>query len=225
MRVTWYGQSAFLVEGETRSVFVDPFADMSGLMARGRTWRYPAIEVAGCDLLLVTHEHLDHNGVTAINGSPRLIRSAAGTFDTADVPVVGIASEHDRVAGTMRGANVIYVFQLDGIRVCHLGDFGQKELRPEQLEAIGRVDLLFIPVGGSATIDGAQAAHLTRLLAPRWAVPMHYRTSAIDFLETADAYLAQAATEVVNPARPTFSPTAIEGHGSSVIVVPPPPLN
>jgi L-ascorbate metabolism protein UlaG (beta-lactamase superfamily) len=118
------------------------------------TWNYPAIADATAELLLVTHEHGDHNAVQVVNGVKQTVRSAAGTFDTPAGRVIGIASEHDPVAGTQRGANVIYVFEMVGVRVCHMGDFGQAELRTEQRAAIGDIDLLFVPVGGRATIDG-----------------------------------------------------------------------
>ena len=103
--------------------------------------------------------------------------------------VVAVASEHDDEAGTTRGANTIVCFSLDGVRVCHLGDFGQRALRPEQREAIGEVDVLFVPVGGGPTIGGAAAAELVRSLAPRLVVPMHYRTPAVNFLEPPDELL------------------------------------
>ena len=123
-------------------------------------------------------------------GSPHVVRSTAGRFETPVGEVVAVASEHDAEAGTSRGPNTIFVFTLDGVRVCHFGDFGQSALRPEQREAIGAVDLLIVPVGGGPTIGAAEAAEITRALDPRWVVPMHYRTAAIDFLEPADAFLA-----------------------------------
>ena len=99
---------------------------------------------------------------------------------------------------------MIYVFEMGGVRVCHMGDFGQAELRPEQRKAIGKIDLLFIPVGGLATIDGRAAAELVELLAPSWVVPMHYRTPAISFLEPLDAFLAAVKGEVVALDRSAF---------------------
>ena len=71
-----------------------------------------------------------------------------------------MASEHDQVAGTQRGPNTIFVFDLDGIRVAHFGDFGQRSLRPEQASAIERVDLAFVPVGGGPTIGSEEAAEI-----------------------------------------------------------------
>src|SRR5579864_6176906 len=148
MRVRWYGQSAFALSAGAQSVFIDPFGSMDAARGRGMTWNYPPIEGVAADVLLVTHEHGDHNAVEAISGVKHTVRSVAGTFETPVGRVIGIASEHDAVAGTLRGANVIYVFQVDGMRVCHMGDFGQVDMRPAQREAIGDVDILFVPVGG-----------------------------------------------------------------------------
>src|SRR4029077_12085385 len=132
------------------------------------------------------------NGAAVAEGSPHVVRSTAGSFDGTPVgEMIAIASEHDDQAGTRRGPNSIFVFALDGIRVCHMGDFGQAALRPEQREAIGTIDLLFIPVGGGPTIGGAAAAEIVRTLGPRWAVPMHYRTELIDFLGEPDEFLAE----------------------------------
>jgi L-ascorbate metabolism protein UlaG (beta-lactamase superfamily) len=100
-----------------------------------------------------------------------------------------VASEHDEAAGTQRGPNTIFAFELDGVRVAHFGDFGQAALRDEQAEAIGGVDLLFVPVGGGPTIGAEQAAAIAERLGARWVVPMHYRTPRISFLDTADAFL------------------------------------
>jgi L-ascorbate metabolism protein UlaG (beta-lactamase superfamily) len=190
MQVEWYGQSAFTLSANGTTVAIDPFGDMSALAsARGMQFDYPLIEGVEAQLLLVTHEHIDHNGVDAIGGDPAILRSTAGKLESPIGEVVAIASEHDEAAGTERGPNTIFVFELDGVRVCHFGDFGQSELRPEQAAAIGTVDLLILPVGGGPTIGAEGAAAIVERLAPRWVVPMHYRTPRIGFLETADAFL------------------------------------
>ncbi len=168
---------------------IDPFGDLSAMAGRGITWEYPAIEGVTADLLLVTHEHVDHNGVEAIGGEPLLVRSTAGRIESPLGEVTAIASEHDDAAGTERGPNTIFAFALDGLRVCHFGDFGQSELRPEQATAIGEVDLLILPVGDGPTVGALQAHAIVERLRPRWVVPMHYRTKRISFLETADPFL------------------------------------
>jgi L-ascorbate metabolism protein UlaG (beta-lactamase superfamily) len=188
MRIRWFGQSAFLLAGE-RSVFIDPFGDVSRLTSQGIQFDYPPIEGVEADLVLVTHEHGDHNAAEAVGGSPVVLRSTAGRLESPVGEVVAIASEHDDAGGTARGPNTIFCFSLDGLRVCHFGDFGQAALRPEQREAIGSVDVLFLPVGGGPTIGGAAAAEIVRSLTPRLVFPMHYRTPAVNFLEPPDEFL------------------------------------
>lgn len=188
--VRWYGQSAFLVEG-SKTVFIDPFGGsfQSVLADRGIAWNYPPIEGVRADLLIVTHEHGDHNAVEAIAGEPELIRARAGTHESPVGEVISVASEHDDAAGTQRGANTLVRFELDGLVYCHLGDLGQRELRPEQAKALGTVDVLFIPVGDGPTVGGERAAAVVRELKPRVVFPKHYRTEAIDFLDPPDAFL------------------------------------
>jgi L-ascorbate metabolism protein UlaG (beta-lactamase superfamily) len=189
MLIRWYGQSAFLLEG-SKKVFVDPFGDMGDrLAASGRRFDYAPIRDVDADVLLVTHEHFDHNAVEVIGGDPAIIRSAAGTHDSPIGEVIGVASEHDTVAGTHRGHNTIYVFTLDGTRYAHFGDFGQDALRPEQRAAIGDVDVIFLPIGGGPTIAQERAAELVRELAPRVVVGKHYGNEAVDFLEPPDTFL------------------------------------
>jgi L-ascorbate metabolism protein UlaG (beta-lactamase superfamily) len=220
MRVEWFGQSAFHLDGEQGSVAIDPFGDMSSLSRdRGIQWDYP--EIAGLEpkLLLVTHEHRDHNAVEAISGDPVVLRSTAGTLDSPFGEVVAIASEHDDAAGTQRGPNTIFVFSLDGVRVCHMGDFGQGGLREEQAQAIGEVDLLFVPVGGGPTLGAEQAALVVERLSPRWVVPMHYRTPRIGFLETADEFLEKAPA-VQRLEQSTFETGELASADGPLVVVP-----
>ena len=119
----------------------------------------------------------------------------------------------------MRGPNTIFVFELDGIRVCHFGDFGQLSLRDEQAEAIGAVDLLFLPVGGGPTIGATQGRAIVERLTPRWVVPMHYRTPRIGFLEPADAFLAEVPQVHTLPGS-SFDTAELDGNGQPVAVVP-----
>jgi L-ascorbate metabolism protein UlaG (beta-lactamase superfamily) len=220
MQVEWYGQSAFrLTAGET-TVVIDPFADMSAMAAsRGMQFDYPPIEGVEADLLLVTHEHMDHNGVDAIGGNPTVLRSTAGVLESPIGAVTAIASEHDDAAGTERGPNTIFVFELDGLRLCHFGDFGQRELRDEQAAAIGSVDLLILPVGGGPTIGADGAAAIIERLAPRWVVPMHYRTPRIGFLETEEAFL-ELMTRVERLPGPVFDTAELPVEDGPVAVVP-----
>jgi L-ascorbate metabolism protein UlaG (beta-lactamase superfamily) len=220
MRVDWHGQSAFTLAGEAATVFIDPWGDMSGAAARGITWDYPAIEAPdSVDLLIVTHEHSDHNGVEVIDGEPTLVRSQPGTHDSPLGDVVAIASEHDDAAGTERGPNTIVVFTLDGIRVAHFGDFGQATLRPEQRAHLDGIDLLFLPVGGGFTIDGTTAAAIAKDLSPSWVVPMHYKTERINFLETEEAFV-EAMPGAKRLESSSFETAELEKGDGPLVIVP-----
>jgi L-ascorbate metabolism protein UlaG (beta-lactamase superfamily) len=218
--VEWYGQSAFkLSAAEAQTVFIDPFGDLSAMAGRGMQFDYPAIAGVQADLLLVTHEHADHNAVEAIAGDPVVLRSTAGRLQSPLGEVLAVASEHDDRAGTARGPNTIFVFELAGVRVCHFGDFGQSALREEQAAAIGAVDLLILPVGGGPTLGAQGAAAIVERLHPRWVVPMHYRTPRISFLETADAFFELCA-DVHRLDGPVFETGDLPAAAGPLTVVP-----
>lgn len=220
MRVEWFGQSAFHLQSDRESVFIDPFADITPLTGRGVTFEYPQISGVSAHLLLVTHEHLDHNGVEAIDGDPVVLRSTAGKLQSPVGEVLAVASEHDPAAGTERGPNTIFRFELDRITVCHFGDFGQSALRDEQADAIrGGVDLLIVPVGDGPTIGADGAWKIVKRLQPKWVVPMHYRTERIGFLEPADAFLA-AATNVYRAQEPSFETRSLPLADGPLVVLP-----
>ncbi len=223
MLLRWFGQSAFLLAGERR-VLIDPFGTLEGLAARGIEFGYPPLTEVEADLVLITHEHPDHNAAEAAAGSPRVIRSTAGRLESPLGEVVAIASEHDAAAGTQRGPNTIFCFSLDGLRICHLGDLGQDELRPAQRQAIGSVDLLFVPVGGGPTLDGTAAAEVVAQLRPRLVVPMHYRTAAINFLEPVDGFVAALgrAPETVATSEVEVEPLLGPGGQTRLLLLAPP---
>lgn len=219
MHIEWYGQSAFALKAPDATVFIDPFGDMSAATARGMRWEYPPIEDVRADLLLVTHEHSDHNATDAIAGDPPVLRSTAGRLESPIGEVLAVASEHDAAAGTERGPNTIFVFDIGGLRVAHFGDYGQAALRDEQATAIGAVDLAFLPVGGGPTMDAEQAAAIADRIGARWVVPMHYRTERIDFLSPADEFLA-CVPEVHRPGATAFDTDDLPAADTLLAVVP-----
>lgn len=225
MRVRWFGQSAFHLAAAGVEIFVDPFAnDVEQVAAaKGLRFTYPPIEGVGADVLLISHEHFDHNGASAL-GMDATVRSTAGKFETASGEVVAIAGEHDDVAGTARGPVSLFCFTVGGVRVCHLSDLGQRDLRDEQLAAIDDVDLLFVPVGGGPTTDGPTAAAITKRLAPTWVVPMHYRTDALDFLGPLDPFVDTFPAEsVVRLDSAEFDTDELRRDATPIAVVPVPP--
>jgi L-ascorbate metabolism protein UlaG (beta-lactamase superfamily) len=218
MRIRWLGHSTFLLTGDSHRVAIDPFGEFP--KDRPIKFDYPPIEGVEADVVLVTHEHMDHNAVEVIDGDPEVHRAGAGTYDSPLGEVVGIASEHDPQAGTKRGPNTIFCFVIDGIRCCHFGDFGQALLRPEQREAIGDVDVLFLPIGAGPTIDGAQAAEIVDELEPAVAIPMHYGTEAVDFVEGPERFLEAVSARVEQVEASEVDPQQyLNGDGTTVLVL------
>jgi L-ascorbate metabolism protein UlaG (beta-lactamase superfamily) len=229
MQVRWYGHSAFALSGVT-SVFIDPFVPERVCAEFGERFDYPVIAGVEADLVLVTHEHIDHNGSEALNGKPFVVRG--GCFETPvdegidlrhwDTPVgevTGIPSDH----GEGRGPNTIFAFTLGDVRVCHFGDFGQLELYPWQEQAIGRPDLLFIPVGGTYTIDGKTAARFAKQLAPQLVIPMHYRTPKVEWenFDSRRAFIKEfASTATAELDTPAFDPEKHVRGGEVTVLVP-----
>lgn len=135
----------------------------------------------GIDLVTASHEHSDHNAVNLASGSPQVLKGLAGSdWAKIDQTVKGVkihtvGTYHDDSNGSARGKNAIFVFDIGGLRVAHFGDLGHK-LSPEQVTALGKVDVALIPVGGYYTIDAKTAAEVIVQVNPRVVVPMHYKT-------------------------------------------------
>ncbi|MBV9682615.1 MAG: MBL fold metallo-hydrolase [Solirubrobacterales bacterium] len=219
MRIEWYGQAAFRLSGSEGTVFIDPIGDTSGLASRGITLDYPALVGVNADLVLVTHEHADHNGVEMVGGDPAVLRSTAGRLASPIGEVIAIASEHDEAAGTERGPNTIFAFALEGLRLAHFGDFGQRSLREEQAAALGEIDMVFLPIGAGPTIGPEQAAAIVERLSPRWVVPMHYRTHRVSFLAPPDAFL-ERMSRVHRLDEPGFDTETLPSDGRPLVVLP-----
>ena len=169
-RVQWFGQAFFqLTSSSGVRVVIDPFDNTF--------FSYPMPKGLTADVLLVTHEHKDHNNVGIIGGSPLVCRGpkGVGRFERAGVTVTGTAAFHDESRGAERGPDTIYSFALDGVRFCHVGDLGCL-LTDEQIKNIGPVDVLLLPAGGFFTLDVAKLDKLVAQLNPRVVVPMHYKT-------------------------------------------------
>jgi len=125
------------------------------------------------DIVLVTHDHHDHNNVKGVKGDPFVIQGP-GEYEVKEVFIRGIPSFHDDKEGKEKGLNTIYVFEAEDLKFCHMGDFGQKLLTDEQLEKIDGIDVLMIPVGGEYTIDSSTAQKIISQIEPKIVIPMHY---------------------------------------------------
>jgi len=172
--LTWFGQSTFVLKMSTG---LNALLDPAGL---GTGYDIP--EQSGIDLVTVSHEHSDHNAVSLAAGSPIVLRGLAGndwakidqTIKGVRVRTVGVY--HDATSGSQRGKNAIFIFDVDGLRLAHLGDLGHT-LSLEQIKDVGPVDVILIPVGGYYTIDGKVAAEVVNQLNPKIVIPMHFKTA------------------------------------------------
>ena len=190
MHISYLGHSCFKIEekidDKSVSVLTDPFSKDIGLKA-------PNVEA---DIVTVSHDHYDHNNVASLRGNPFVIDSA-GEFDVKGVIVEGIRSYHDEKNGSDRGINIIYRFDIEGISLAHLGDLGNA-LDNKQLEKLGGVDILFIPVGGKYTLDAKKAVEVISQIEPRMVIPMHYQVKdlKIDGLDAVDKFIKELGIEV-----------------------------
>jgi L-ascorbate metabolism protein UlaG (beta-lactamase superfamily) len=129
------------------------------------------------DVVTVSHEHGDHNNVSAVKGNPKIVKASA---EVKGIKIKAVPAAHDDKGGSQRGKNTIFCFEVDGVNICHAGDLGHI-LTAEQVKAIGKVDVLMVPVGGFFTIDASTAAKVGEQLKPKVIIPMHYKTEKLDF--------------------------------------------
>lgn len=197
MKIKWLGHSCFKIISEKGIEMVtDPFDNTVG-------YKVPNVTA---DIVTVSHDHFDHNFTEAIEGNFEIVNKI-GDFYIRDINIRGISSHHDKFEGKKRGENIIFTFNVDGMKVCHLGDLGHL-LDDREIAEIGGVDVLLIPVGGNFTIDAEEAFKVMKQLDPRIVIPMHFKTRAINFpIDTVDTFLkkvgggeklASTALEVCN---------------------------
>jgi L-ascorbate metabolism protein UlaG (beta-lactamase superfamily) len=168
MKIKWLGHACFLVTSRSGlRVITDPYAVGGGI-------DYSPVRESA-DVVVVSHDHGDHNNVAAVQGKPEVVKGG-GTKTAKGIQFKGIATYHDASDGKQRGANTVFCFTIDDLTLCHLGDLGHV-LGPGQVAEIGTVDIVFVPVGGFFTIDAIVASQVCDQLKPRIAIPMHFKTS------------------------------------------------
>ncbi len=167
-KINFAGQSCFQISvsnsrDHSADIVIDPFDEKTG-------FKLPNFSA---DIVLVTHDHHDHNNVKAVKGNP-FVAEGPGEYEIKEVFIKGISSFHDDKNGKEKGKNTIYTIEAEEMRFCHLGDLGQKELTDEQVDKIGQIDILMIPVGGKYTVDSQTAQKIISQIEPRIVIPMHY---------------------------------------------------
>ncbi len=168
MRIDWLGHACFLITSSSGlRIITDPYERGIG---------YAPINESA-DIVTISHEHFDHNALREVKGNPEVVRRSSVA---KGIEFKGIECFHDEARGSKRGRNTAFLFNIDGINFCHLGDLGHA-LSPHQLKELGEVNILLIPVGGFYTIDAREATEIVNSLKPNIVIPMHFKTERIDF--------------------------------------------
>ncbi len=168
MDITYLGHSSFRIKGKTASLITDPYdVQKVGL-------KYPRISA---EIVTVSHDHTDHNMVENVSGVKKVI-DGPGEYEVLGISIIGIGTFHDEKKGGLRGKNTIYVIEVDGLRIAHLGDLGHK-LTDKILSVMGNIDILLVPVGGEYTVGPAVAADIVRSIEPGIVIPMHYQVAGL----------------------------------------------
>ncbi|MGQ9586179.1 MAG: MBL fold metallo-hydrolase [Anaerolineae bacterium] len=167
MDIFWYGYACFRLRDRGIAVVTDPYDDSVGC-------QLPRLRA---DVVTVSHPHPTHANVKGVRGY-RKVLDGPGEYEVQGVFITGIATYHDQKKGKDRGSNTVFLFDFDGVTVCHLGSLGHP-LTQTQTELLSDVSVLLVPVGGGNTLDATGAAEVISQIEPRIVVPMRYRTPGI----------------------------------------------
>jgi L-ascorbate metabolism protein UlaG (beta-lactamase superfamily) len=167
MEISWLGHSCFRLKGKQATVITDPYSPDMGYSLGKPT----------ANVVTASHQHPGHSYTEGVSGNPKAV-TGPGEYEISGVLIIGISTFHDEDRAKTRGKNTIYLIEIDEISICHLGDLGHV-LTNEQVEELGNVDVLLIPVGGDSTIDATSATEIVRQLEPKVVIPMHYKTEVL----------------------------------------------
>jgi L-ascorbate metabolism protein UlaG (beta-lactamase superfamily) len=185
MDIRHIGHSCFEIKNKNITIITDPFSDEIGL-------KMPKLKA---NIVTISHDHYDHNNTENISSAKEdkgvfIVRDSGG-YEVEGVLIEGISTRHDDKGGVLRGVNNVYDIKMDNITLCHLGDLGA-DLTEEQIEELDGVDVLFVPVGGSVTLDAEHAARIVNKIEPRIVIPMHYSADGLKIsLDSVDKFVKE----------------------------------
>lgn len=212
MEINFLGHASFRIKGKTATAVTDPYdPQMLGI-------KYPKV---AADIVTISHEHHDHNYSLGVEGA-EIIITGPGEYEVKGVKILGVATFHDAEKGQKRGKNTAYRIEMDRISIVHLGDLGHK-LTDAQVDVLGNVDIVLIPVGGFYTINAEEATAVVSQLEPKIVIPMHYNRKDIDQskfgqLGRVEEFLKEMGKENIVP-QPKLSVTKEKLPAEPTIVV------
>jgi L-ascorbate metabolism protein UlaG (beta-lactamase superfamily) len=188
MEITWLGHSCFKLRDKQATLITDPYSPDMGY----------SLGKQSADVVTLSHQHPGHSFDQGINGNPKVV-TGPGEYEISNILIIGVSTFHDNEKGVKRGKNTVYLIEINEVSICHLGDLGHV-LTDEQVEELGNVDVLLLPVGGVSTINAPVATEIVRQLEPKIVIPMHYKTPAINRqLEPVDRFLKEIGVHDINP--------------------------
>jgi len=188
VEISWLGHSCFILKGKEKTVITDPYRPELGY----------SLGQPEADIVTVSHFHPGHSYVEGIANSPKQVKGP-GEYEIGNAFITGLASYHDNEKGNARGKNTIYLMEMEGLTLCHLGDLGHP-LTASMLEELGNCDILFLPVGEVSTISVDVAVEIVRQLTPHIVIPMHYKTDVLTKnLERVDKFLGKMGIHDIEP--------------------------
>lgn len=210
MKIQWLGHSCFKINENGLTIVTDPYNNYIGY----------TLEKQSADVITVSHSHKDHSAIEYITNNPKIINKM-GSYDINGVKISTVHTYHDNNNGALRGDNLIFIYDFNGIRVCHMGDIGQ-DFNPSIIKNINNIDILLIPVGGVYTIDYNMAKKYVDGIKPKVVIPMHYKRDKLSFdLDKVDKFLNLFyKSSIIYLSTDTFEYNSAEFKEGISIVVP-----
>ncbi len=204
MEITFLGHASFKIKGKDITLITDPYdSDMVAM-------KFPKQDA---DIVTISHHHADHDKIDNITNVKKVI-DGPGEYEVRGVSIIGISSFHDASKGAERGKNTIYVIEMEGMRLVHLGDLGHV-LTESQIKEIGVVDIMMIPVGGTYTIDAKTAVEVFKQLGASIVLPMHYGGS----LAPVEDFIAESSLRVEKLPKLAVKKDAINNEESYAVIL------
>jgi len=207
VEITWLGHSCFYIKGKEQTIITDPCPPEVGYLSNN----------PHADIVTVSHLHPGHSYIEGVANEPKQIKTP-GEYEIGKTFITGSAAFHDNERGKVRGKNTIYVIEIDGISLCHLGDLGHP-LPSQLVEELGNIDILFLPVGEVSTISIDTATEIVKQMNPRLILPMHYKTEKRDDLQPVDKFLKRMGIhEVEGRAKLSFTQSSLPASMQTIIL-------
>jgi L-ascorbate metabolism protein UlaG (beta-lactamase superfamily) len=205
--ITWLGHSCFRIKSKDAVIITDPYDKSVGLGTLNQKG----------DIVTVSHDHPGHNAVAGVKGDPYVV-NGPGEFEVRGVFVTGVWSFADEQKGAERGRNCIFLFHLDDLVVCHLGSLGHS-LSTQQIEAIGEVNVLLVPIDENTSLTAARAAEVISQLEPHIVVPMHYAAGKPSGTEMLEKFTKEMGIKEYTPQDKLVARSADFDEGTRVVVL------